>query len=104
MEEDLTMSENEVNKEKLLADLKAVARDAEELLRATADQAGEKAVEMRKRLSGILDSAKSACQKLEAKAAAGAENTDKLIRQHPYESVGIGFVAGLLIGVLLGRR
>lgn len=98
------MNETEVNKEKLLADLKAVVRDTEELLRVTADQAGEKATELRKRLTGILDSARSACQKLEAKAAAGAENTDKLIRQHPYESVGIGFVAGLLIGVILGRR
>lgn len=98
------MSEVEVNKDKLIADLKAVAQDTEELLKATAGQAGEKAAELRERLTSVLNSAKSACQRLEAKAAAGAENTDKLIRDHPYESIGIGFGAGLLLGLLLGRR
>jgi ElaB/YqjD/DUF883 family membrane-anchored ribosome-binding protein len=36
-----------VNKEKLVADLKVVIADTEELLRATAGQAGEKAAEYR---------------------------------------------------------
>lgn len=98
------MSEVEVNKEKLIADLKAVAQDTEELLRATAGQAGEKAVELRERLTSVLDSAKSTCQRLEAKATAGAESTDKLLRDHPYEAIGVGFGAGLLLGLLLGRR
>ena len=35
---------NDVSKEKLVADLKVVVADAEELLRATASQAGEKVV------------------------------------------------------------
>lgn len=98
------MSETEVNTEKLINDLKAVARDTEELLRATADSAGEKAAELRERLNTVLTSAKSACQRLEQKASAGAENTDRAIREHPYESIGIAFGVGLLLGVVLGRR
>ena len=98
------MSESEVNKDKLLADLKAVARDTQDLLKATTDQAGEKAGEVRERLKAVLDSANSACQRLEARAAAGAESTDKVIREHPYESMGIAFGVGLLVGLVFGRR
>ncbi len=98
------MSETEVNTEKLVNDLKAVARDTEELLRATADTAGEKAAELRERLSAVLSSARTTCERLEQKASASAENTDKAIRDHPYESIGIAFGIGLLIGVVLGRR
>lgn len=98
------MSESEVNTEKLIGDLKAVARDTEDLLKATADQAGEKAAELRERLNTALESAKSACDRLEGKAKSGAETTDKTIRDHPYESIGIAFGMGLLLGVVLGRR
>ncbi len=35
---------------------------------------------------------------------AGARYTDEAIRTHPYPSVGIALAAGLLIGVLVGRR
>ena len=33
-----------------------------------------------------------------------AKVADKTIREHPYESVGVAFGVGLLIGVLVGRR
>lgn len=38
------------------------------------------------------------------KVVAGAKTTDKAIRRHPYESLGIAFGAGVLLGVLLRRR
>ncbi|MCP5518999.1 MAG: DUF883 domain-containing protein [Verrucomicrobiales bacterium] len=98
------MSETEVNTDKLISDLKAVARDTEDLLKATADQAGEKAAELRERLNSALGSARSACERLENRALAGAETTDRKIREHPYESIGIAFGVGLLLGVILGRR
>ena len=33
-----------------------------------------------------------------------AKKTDEAIRSHPYESIGIAFGVGVLIGVLIGRR
>jgi len=33
-------------------------------------------------------------------AIAGAKSADRVIREHPYQSVGIAFGFGLLIGVL----
>jgi ElaB/YqjD/DUF883 family membrane-anchored ribosome-binding protein len=95
---------SETNTGKLVSDLKVIAHDTEELMKASAGQVGEKAQEMRARLSAALDSAKAACHRLEEKAIEGAKATDKAIRQHPYESIGIAFGVGLLIGVLVTRK
>jgi ElaB/YqjD/DUF883 family membrane-anchored ribosome-binding protein len=88
----------------LARDLKAVVRDAEELMKATAGQAGEKLTELRGRLATALESAKGTCRHLEEKTAAAAKATDRCIREHPYETIGVAFGVGLLIGVLVGRR
>jgi len=95
---------NENNIEEITADLKTLSRDAEALMNATAGQAGEKASELRQRLSAALDSAKATCRQVEEKAVAGAKVADKTIREYPYESIGVAFGVGLLIGVLVGRR
>ncbi len=89
---------------RLAADLKAVMHDAEELMKATAGQAGEKVSELRNRLATALESAKATCQRLEEKTVAAARATDRTIREHPYESIGIAFGVGLLLGVLVARK
>ncbi|HOX55840.1 MAG TPA: DUF883 family protein [Candidatus Paceibacterota bacterium] len=89
---------------RLKADLKAVVHDAEELMKATANQAGEKLGEVRSRLAAALESAKASCERMEDKTIAAAKVTDRTIREHPYESVGIAFGVGLLLGVLVARR
>ena len=95
---------SEVSTDKLVSDLKVIGRDAEELLKASAGQVGEKAQEARARLSAALESAKAACRRLEEKAIESAKATDKVIREHPYHSIGVAFGVGLLIGVLVTRR
>lgn len=95
---------NETNIDKITDDLKTLSRDAEALMHATAGQAGEKASELRQRLTAALESAKATCRRVEEKAVAGAKVADKTIREHPYESIGVAFGVGLLIGVLVGRR
>ena len=95
---------NEANMEKIVADLKVLSHDAEAVLQATAGQAGDKMSELRARLSNALDSAKATCRRIEDKAVAGAKVADKTIREHPYESMGVAFGVGLLIGVLVSRR
>jgi len=90
--------------ERLAGDLKALMRDAEELMKATAGQAGEKVTEMRSRLTAAIESAKTTCHRLEEKTVAAAKATDRTIRDHPYESIGIAFGVGLLVGVLVGRK
>jgi ElaB/YqjD/DUF883 family membrane-anchored ribosome-binding protein len=97
------MTTGEAN-ERLVRDLKAVVRDAEDLLKATAGQAGEKVSEVRSRLAAALESAKATCHRLEEKTVAAAKATDQTIREHPYQSIGIAFGVGLLVGVLVTRK
>ncbi len=89
---------------RLSNDLQSVMRDAEELMKATGGQAGEHISEVRSRLTAALDSAKATCRRLEEKTVAAAKATDRVIREHPYESIGISFGLGLLIGVLVARK
>jgi ElaB/YqjD/DUF883 family membrane-anchored ribosome-binding protein len=95
---------NEVTTDKLVNDLKVVVRDAEELLKATAGEMGDKAKVARERLSHALDNARKSCQNLEQRAMESAKATDEIVRQHPYETIGVALGVGLLIGILLGRK
>ena len=73
-------------------------------MKATANHAGEKVVELRERLSTALESAKVTAQRLEEKTIEAAKATDRVVREHPYQSIGIAFGVGLLIGVLVARK
>jgi|ERR1700685_1152950 ElaB/YqjD/DUF883 family membrane-anchored ribosome-binding protein len=90
--------------EKLLEDVKQVVRDGEELLKAGAGELSEKGKAARARLASALESAKETGRRLQEKTIAGAKATDKVIREHPYQSIGIAFGVGLLIGVLVNRK
>jgi len=101
---DIDTTEQEVTFDKLAGDFKVVVQDAEALLKATAGEVGEKAREARTRLSASLQNCKASLHKVEEKALAGAKVADKAIREHPYQSIGLAFGVGLLIGVLVSRR
>ena len=90
--------------EKLTSDLNLVLRDAEELLKATADAGSENIKEVRSRLASALESAKATYGRLKEKTVKAAHTTDHAIREHPYQSIGIACGVALLIGVLVGRR
>lgn len=81
-----------------------LADDARELLAATADVAGSKVVEARKRLSVALERGKQAWGQVQDCAVAQARAADEVIRDHPYQSIGIAFGVGALLGLLLTRR
>ena len=97
------MTTSEAN-ERLAADFKLLMRDAEELLKATAGEAGEKIKEVRARLAKALESAKTTSTYLQDKTVETAKAADQTIREHPYESIGVAFGVGLLIGFLVARR
>ena len=90
--------------QRLSKHLKAVMQDAEELLKVTADGAGEKVRNIRGRLSAALESSKARMERLQDNAIETAKATDHVIRKNPYESIGIALGIGLLVGVLAGRR
>lgn len=97
-----------VHKEKLMSDLRVVIADAEELLRMTADQAGEGAADLRSRLQARMNQAKADLLHLQdvavAKAKAAGHATDEFVHENPWRSIGIAAGAGLLMGLLVSRR
>ena len=98
------LTEFQETKAQLIEDLKLVAEDAEELIKATGGELAGKTREIRDRLKLVLNDAKDACARLEDQASAQIRATDRVIRENPYRSVGIALGAGFLIGCLLKRR
>ena len=99
--------ENEVSKEKLMQDLRVVVADAEELLRATAGQAGEKMSAARERIQENLAAAKqrlaAAQDAVVARTKEAAKVTDEYVHENPWKAVGIAAGVGLVIGMLISR-
>jgi ElaB/YqjD/DUF883 family membrane-anchored ribosome-binding protein len=98
----------DVSKDKLIADFKVVVADAEELLRATAGQAGEKVAAARSRVEENLARARGSLAEAQAavvdKAKAVGRVTDDYVQENPWRSVGVAAGVGLIIGLLIGRR
>ena len=59
--------------------------------------------ELRAKLEAAVEKARAVCERLEQKTVEAAKATDKTIREHPYQSIGIAFGLGVLIGVLVTR-
>ena len=99
---------SEVTKEQLIADFNVVVADAEALLKATANQGGEKLAEVRARAEESLKVAKArlleAQDALIAKTREAARATDEYVHEKPWNAIGIATGIGLLIGFLMGRR
>mgnify|MGYP003423510275 FL=1 len=98
----------DISKEKLVADFKVVVADAEALLRATANDAGEKVMAARERIQTSLVDAKVRLAQAEAaiidKTRQAARATDQYVHDNPWKAVGISACVGLVIGVLIARR
>ncbi|NWF56775.1 MAG: DUF883 family protein [Syntrophaceae bacterium] len=107
MTESTTATER-VSREKLVEDLKAVVNDAEALLKATAQQTGEKIAEVRAKAEQSLKTAKVRIaeegKEIMEKAKSAAKSTDEFVHAHPWKAVGVGALAGFLIGLLISRR
>ncbi len=101
-------TETAISKEKLMQDLKIVIDDAEDLLRATASQAGEKAAAAREKIQDSLHRAKVKLAEAEDimidKTKQAARATDEYVHDHPWKAVGVAAGIGLIIGLLIGRR
>ena len=97
-----------VNTDKLVADLKVVIADAEELLRATASVAGEKASAARARMEDSVRAAKVKLSKAQDavadQAKAAAQATDDYVHTHPWKAVGFAAAIGVIFGMLISRR
>ena len=83
--------------DKLMQDLRAVVGDAEELLKATAGQAGERIEKIRTRAEESVRVARARMKDV------GGE-LDEQVRENPWTAVGIAAGIGLVLGILLARK
>jgi ElaB/YqjD/DUF883 family membrane-anchored ribosome-binding protein len=100
--------ESSITKEKLVEDLKIVIADAEDLLRATASQAGEKISAAREKVQDTLDRARAGLGDFEDvvmdTGRQAARATDDFVQANPWRAVGIAAAVGLVVGLLISRR
>lgn len=104
------MKESAINpsRDKLVGDLKVVIADAEEILKLTAGQAGDKIADVRSRLGDRISAAKGRLSEAEAAVVdhgkKAARATDDYVHENPWQSVGMAAGVAFLLGLLAGRR
>jgi len=93
------------SKDKLVGDLRNLVTDAEELLKATASQAGDKIGVARQKIEQSLIEGKKALADAEKnllkKSKECAEIADDYVRENPWSAVGIAASVGLVFGLLI---
>lgn len=102
------MNSKAVSADKLMEDLQLVVTDAEELVRATAGQAGEKIAAARARAAESIDAAKARIAQAGYAAAAqtreAAKAADDYVHDNPWAAVGVAAAVGVVIGILIAKK
>ena len=95
-------------RDRVIADLRVVIADAEELLRLGAEQTGAAASEWRARVEARLADAKASLGDMQdavlARAKAAGQAADTYVHENPWRAIGVAAGVGLLVGLLIGRR
>lgn len=98
----------DANRDKLLADVKTLMTDADDLVKAMASTTGEKAAELADKLRGKLRTAKDKMGDAQViiadKTKAAARATDDYVHDNPWQAIGVAAGVGFLLGLLISRR
>ena len=89
---------------KLAEDIKALVRDAEALLRASAENAEELTEDARQRAQESLHALRGQLSAIERDLKGRAEVLDGYVHDNPWTAVAIAGGVALLVGLLMGRR
>lgn len=96
------------SKDKLVADLRIVVEDTQQLIKEAANSSAEGYAALRTRFDGKLVEARAKIE--QARIAVGektrqaADATHAYVKENPWKAVGVGAGAGVLLGLLLRRR
>ena len=99
--------EEKVTRGRLVKDLKAVVADLEELVKATANQTGERIAAARTKAEESLKTAKARLARQEGavmtKAKEAAKAAEDYVRANPWKTVGIAAGVGFVLCLLATR-
>jgi len=86
----------------------AFVSDVEDLISSATSLTGDDLARAKARLGARISSAKASIDRVSGAVSdqvrGGAMAADSFVRTQPWQAVGIGAAAGILIGYLLGRR
>jgi ElaB/YqjD/DUF883 family membrane-anchored ribosome-binding protein len=94
----------ELNVGKLADDLQALVSDAEELLRATAGTAGEKASDARERAEESLRAVRSRLHSVERDLKGHARAVGDYVEDNPWKAIAVVGGIALILGLVMGRK
>jgi ElaB/YqjD/DUF883 family membrane-anchored ribosome-binding protein len=89
-------------------EVRKLIADVEELLRRVGDAADPELARLRAKLESTVATTKKAIsdgtEQVQRQAKEVFEASDRYVRDQPWEAIGIAAIAGLAIGLLVGRR
>lgn len=89
---------------KLAEDIKTLVRDAEALLRASAENAEDLTEDAKRRAEESLRALRGQLSDIERDLKGRAEVLDGYVRDNPWAAVAVVGGVALLVGLLMGRR
>jgi ElaB/YqjD/DUF883 family membrane-anchored ribosome-binding protein len=95
-------------KDRLIEDFKTVVHDAEELVKATASQTGDKISAVRAQAEESLRVARRKLGEMEGnimeRTKVAVKAADNLVHENPWQSITVATAVGVMLGMLIGRR
>jgi ElaB/YqjD/DUF883 family membrane-anchored ribosome-binding protein len=96
-----------VTADKLMVDMKVLADDTGQLVKATGSQAGQLIAQVRADAQESLKAARARIADLpnvvSARTRSAGRAADDYVRANPWQVIGIGAVAALVLGIFLAR-
>lgn len=101
-------TETQDARDRLVEDFKTVVHYAEELVKATAGQTGDKIGAARGQAEESLREARRKLSEMEdniiGRGKAAAKATDQLVHDKPWQSVVLASAVGVMLGMLISRK
>jgi ElaB/YqjD/DUF883 family membrane-anchored ribosome-binding protein len=96
-----------LGKQKIVEDLNVLLTDSEEMLRLVAQLPGEGVDALRERLRAHVDTLRVALADAQVASQRGYRSatlqTERYVRQNPWQALGIAAGAGFVLGMLVAR-
>ena len=89
---------------RLASDLHTLVRDAERLIDAAGDDLTDQARAARRQFDKTVARIRETTSAWREQGAAALQEGDRIVRENPYRSIGIGLAVGVLVGWCLRRR
>jgi len=105
---DLVINSGDVTPSRVSTEFHNFVDDVEDLITQTTSVTGAELVRVKAKLSARVAAAKESLQTIGTDVALQARKaatvTNKYVHEQPWQAVGIGAAAGVLLGFVLGRR